>query len=292
MTDVLTRRERWACQVAPVPIEAQLIATIAGDCLLEELETWPKPGLVSHVDRGSHEDMDADMFRASVNAIEPYFQDLAEAGASGRNMSVLRTIGLDAEAAMLAATSGINTHRGAIFGLGLLCAAAGAKSGDRGDHELSLGTRVVRLWGRGIVEGAIPPNSHGGRVRRRFGAGGARMEAALGFPSIYNCGLPALERARLKAPDEAEAQRVETCFALIATVEDTNLLHRGGYEGLDFARSAALGFLQSGGVGRSDWRQRARSVHNSFVARRLSPGGSADLLAMTLFVAAMERASR
>ena len=114
------------------------------------------------------------------------------------------------------------------------------------------------------------------------------MEAAQGFPSVYEVGLPALRRGALNAPGDAEAARVEACFALIAALEDTNLLHRGGLAGLRFARRAARRFLDEGGVGRPDWRERARSVHDSFVARRLSPGGSADLLAMTLFVDAHE----
>ncbi|MFZ1428746.1 MAG: triphosphoribosyl-dephospho-CoA synthase MdcB [Geminicoccaceae bacterium] len=279
---------------APAPCRPDVGSIAAGavQCLLLELDTWPKPGLVSHVDSGSHVDMDHDTFRTSAAAIAPYLNALADAGARGCGMGRLRIIGLEAEAAMLAATSGINTHRGAIFGLGLLCAAAGARAAGRLDPTLSLGATVSRLWGRSILDGPVLLHSHGGGARRRFGAGGARMEAARGFPSIYDVGLPALSRGALVAPDDAEAARVEACFALIAAVEDTNLLHRGGPGGLRFAQGAAQRFLDQGGVGRPGWRERARSVHQSFVARRLSPGGSADLLAMTLFVQAYERHSR
>ena len=276
---------------APAPCirDVGAIAASAVHCLLLELETWPKPGLVSHVDPGSHDDMDADTFRISTAAIAPYFHALADAGAGGCGMGRLRVIGLDAEAAMLAATSGVNTHRGAIFGLGLLCAAAGARAGGRVDPALSLGAAVSRLWGDSIVDGPVLLHSHGSKARRRFGAGGARMEAAQGFPSVYEVGLPALRKGARGAPDDHEAARVEACFALIAALEDTNLLHRGGMSGLRFARRATRKFLDEGGVGRPGWRERARLVHESFVARWLSPGGSADLLAMTLFVAAHER---
>jgi len=85
-------------------------------------------------------------------------------------------------------------------------------------------------------------------------------------------------------PDDAEAARVQACFALIASVEDTNILHRGGVQGLRFARQAAQSFLYGGGVARSDWRRRAAAVHLAFVERGLSPGGAADLLTMSLFV--------
>ncbi|MEJ0041875.1 MAG: triphosphoribosyl-dephospho-CoA synthase [Rhizomicrobium sp.] len=117
------------------------------------------------------------------------------------------------------------------------------------------------------------------------------MESARGFPSVYRVGVPALRRGARNAPDDCEAARVEACFALIAILEDTNLLHRGGLAGLRFAQRAARRFLESGGVGQPGWRAHAQSIHENFVAQRLSPGGSADLLAMTLFVHANERPS-
>ncbi|MEI9888865.1 MAG: triphosphoribosyl-dephospho-CoA synthase MdcB [Rhizomicrobium sp.] len=271
------------------PSAAVAIAARAVRCLLLELETWPKPGLVSHIDSGSHHDMDAGTFRRSAAAIAPYFHALAEAGAQACAMGRLRIIGLEAEAAMRAATCGINTHRGALFGLGLLCAAAGARAAGRSASTLSLGDTVSRLWAEGILGGPVLLHSHGSGARRRFGAGGARQEAAQGFPSVYDVGLPALRNGARKAPKDAEAARVEACFALIAAVEDTNLLHRGGAFGLRFAQRAARDFLAAGGVGRPGWRAQARSIHQDFVARRLSPGGSADLLAITLFVDMHER---
>jgi triphosphoribosyl-dephospho-CoA synthase len=268
--------------------DAPAIADCAADCLLRELETWPKPGLVSHVDNGGHDDMDAGTFRRSAAAIKPYFECLANAAANGCGMGRLRIIGLEAERAMFAATSGVNTHRGAIFGLGLLCAAAGARARGVVEPGLPLGDVVARLWGDGIFEGPVLLHSHGSNARRRFHAGGARLEAARGFPSVYKIGLPAFRRAARAVPNDGEAARVEACFALIASVEDTNLLHRGGLDGLRFARRTTRQFLDAGGVLWPGWLTRAQSVHENFVARRLSPGGSADLLAMTLFVDAHE----
>ncbi len=107
---------------------SELIADQAVLALLHELAIWPKPGLVSHVDRGSHTDMDAAMLQASAETLRRFFAELARTGQEGADMGRLRTIGLRAEAAMLAVTGGINTHRGAIFGLGLLSAAAGEVS--------------------------------------------------------------------------------------------------------------------------------------------------------------------
>lgn len=269
--------------------DAAAVAACAMHALHLEVNTWPKPGLVSHLDTGSHSDMDAGTFRRSAAAIAPFLATLAEAGQHGCAMEELRVVGLAAEAAMLRATGGINTHRGAIFGMGLLCAAAGARATGRVDPDMRLGAAVAHLWGTAIVDGPMLLHSHGQVARRRYGAGGARLEAAQGFPSVYQVGLPMLRHGAELAPGDPEAARVQACFALIATLEDTNLLHRGGALGLRFARDAANAFLERGGVGKPDWRAQAEAVHRAFVARDLSPGGSADLLAMTLFVAAWDR---
>ena len=107
---------------------------------------------------------------------------------------------------------------------------------------------------------------------------------------IVDVALPALRRARILAPSDPEAARVHVFFALLARVEDTNLLYRGGAAGLSFARKAAARFVANGGIDQVGWRDAAASVHREFMDRRLSPGGCADLLAMTLFLDALETA--
>jgi triphosphoribosyl-dephospho-CoA synthase len=272
------------------------VAATAAAAMLAELETWPKPGLVSHVDSGSHADMDAGTFKASTMAITSFYGHLTIAGAAGSGMDKLRAIGVAAERAMLAATGGVNTHRGAIFSLGLLCAAAGAAwSGTtrNGSHWRAnvLGATVRQRWGQAILRGPIPLHSHGTNALRRFGAGGARAQAAAGFPHALDVGLPALRLGRALAPGDPEAARVQTFFALLGSMEDTNLLHRGGAVGLRFAQEQAAGFLKQGGVEQQQWREQAAAVHRAFIAHRLSPGGCADLLAITLFLDALDTRS-
>lgn len=279
----LARIEPEPARRTPDPDLSEAIGDAAAAALLRELAAWPKPGLVSPVDSGSHRDMDAATLRASAAALRPYFAELASAGREDAEMARLRAIGVRAEAAMLAATKGVNAHRGAIFGLGLMAAAAGATSGIPDAH---LGCHVVRRWSESILKGPIPQSSHGTHALRRFGAGGARLEAARGFPSVYEVGLPALRAGRLLAGESGAA--VQACFALIASVVDTNLLHRGGADGARYAADSATDFLAAGGVGAGDWMARATAIHASFVARNLSPGGCADLLAMTLFVDSLE----
>lgn len=282
-----TRSSAQAVEKPPQPSDlSRRIARLATESLRLELATYPKPGLVSHVDSGSHTDMDADTFRASAAALKPFFAELAEAGAAGAGMASLRRIGLAAEVAMRDATGGVNTHRGAIFGLGLLSAAAGAL----GDRPASggLGRHVHACYAAGILDGPELLHAPGARVRRRHRVGGAPAEAAAGFPTLYGTALPALRRARALLPGEHEAGRVAACLAIVASLEDTNLLHRGGHAGFAFARAEAARFLAEGGVGRAGWFLRAEDLHRAFVARRLSPGGAADLLAMTLFVDSWE----
>ena len=266
---------------------AERLGELAEQCLRLEVRTWPKPGLVSHVDNGSHTDMNAMTFHRSADALRPFFAELAKAGAEGAAMTALRKIGLRAERAMLEATGGINTHRGAIFGLGLLCAAAGWRKAHPGAS--SLGEIVAQRWGDDILGGPRLTTSHGETAHRRYGAGGARQEAADGFPGVYRVGLPALEEVQSIIGNDPEAARVQACFALIAAMEDTNLLHRGGVVGLRFAQHATRAFLRRGGVRQMAWRRDAETIHRAFVERRLSPGGAADLLAMSLFVSALGR---
>jgi triphosphoribosyl-dephospho-CoA synthase len=285
MSAVASRVE--AFRIAPW---AEHVAAMAENSLLLEVSTFPKPGLVSDVDNGSHTDMDAAMFRRSAAAIRPFLHELVVAGVRNAEMAALRRIGLRAERAMLVATRGVNTHRGAIFGLGLLCAAAGLRARGHCDVNLSLGRLVAARWGRDIVGGPRLPDSHGEMASRRYGAGGARQEAARGFPSVYEVGLPALQSALRATGWDAAAARVQACFALIAILEDTNLLHRGGADGLRFAQQCAQRFLDTGGVQRPHWQARAEAVHRTFVERRLSPGGAADVLAMSVLADDLEPA--
>ena len=189
---------------------------------------------------------------------------------------------------MMAATDGANAHRGAIFSLGLICATEGARDYAPGP-ALARARTVAETWGAAVLRRPASPSSHGGVAARRFGVGGAREEAAAGFPIVCAAGLSALEEGRRLRPLDPEAARVHCFFALMAKVDDTNLLHRGGLDGLRFAKHAAVRFLRAGGVGAPTWRDEAIRVHRAFVARDLSPGGSADLLATTLFLDALER---
>ena len=229
---------------------AELIADQAVLALLHELAAWPKPGLVSHVDSGSHTDMDAAMMQASAESLRPFFAELARAGQDGADMDRLRTIGLRAEAAMLAVTGGVNTHRGAIFGLGLLCAAAGAVAKISADGAavapVRLGEVVMRRWAAEIRRGPIPLFSHGAVALRRYGAGGARAEAAGGFRSVYEIGWPALRQGRSLQPDDPDAPPVQACFALVKGLDRTGVKCQRQIAALTYASRATAMAVDNG----------------------------------------------
>jgi triphosphoribosyl-dephospho-CoA synthase len=266
---------------------AATVARHAVRSLYQELALYPKPGLVSLVDTGSHSDMDAATFVRSLFSLRRYFLDIALAGAVGNDFTVLRSLGIEAERRMLLATGGINTHRGAIFSLGMLCAAAGrTHAGARGRQPERLRATLVDCWGAALAAHRSPAGSNGGLVRARHAAPGAREQAAAGFPAIFELALPTLRRA-LAAGRGLRCARIDTLFTLMAELSDTNVYHRGGREGARIVRYTALRFLERGGTAAAGWEEEAVAAHHRFVAHRLSPGGAADLLAATCFVHAL-----
>jgi triphosphoribosyl-dephospho-CoA synthase len=267
-----------------------LIGLSAIQSLHRELAAYPKPGLVSPVDSGSHRDMDAALFFRSLFSLRSYFRDVAIAGTQAVPFAALKSIAIAAEAKMMAATSGVNTHRGAIFNLGLLAAAAGALwQKGLSFREDALGEEVRKVWGEEIREHgrSLHQASHGRVVASRYGVGGALEEAAAGFPHIFKVSLPILQNALAQGATPNDAA-VQCLFGLMAVLPDTNLLYRGGEEGLRFSQDAARQFLADGGVHQEHWRERAVSLHREFVDRNLSPGGCADLLAATLFINSLQ----
>jgi triphosphoribosyl-dephospho-CoA synthase len=181
---------------------------------------------------------------------------------------------------MLRATGGINTHRGAVFTLGLLCASAGAvDAAGAARTTLALRRTLLASWGAALSERAKRVrDSNGSRAARQHGLRAAGDEAALGFQTLFEHVLPALRGSRAAGADERRS-RLQALFAAMGELDDTNLVHRGGIDGLRFAQAAARAYLADGGALHPQGLARARALHRAFIARRLSPGGAADLLA-------------
>jgi triphosphoribosyl-dephospho-CoA synthase len=268
-----------------------LVADLAVHALLEEAKLTPKPALVDRRGGGAHDDMDLGMLFSSAYALHPTFRDLATRAYGCAPSRWLReelaTIGRRGEAAMFAVTGGVNTHRGAIWALGLLTAAAVMAPAD------VLLADIAALAGRvaSFTDCCAPTEvSHGSLVSRRYGVAGARGEARRGFPNVVDVALPVL-RATREAGHPERLARLDALIALIARVDDTCLLHRGGRAALKDAQAGARAVLAVGGNVTAAGRRAMRSLETALLRHNASPGGSADLLAAALFLDALDRPS-
>ncbi|MEA9588653.1 triphosphoribosyl-dephospho-CoA synthase MdcB [Xanthomonas sp. WHRI 10064A] len=263
---------------------AHRLGRLAVGALHAELACAPKPGLVTPFDSGSHSDMDASTFLRSLFALRGYFIAIAQAGSDNAPFARLRDLGIAAEAAMLCATGGINTHRGAIFSLGLLTAQAARLRAAHGQRPSADAVcNGVQVWGAALCAAPLDPRSNGQRMRAQYKVAGVREQAAAGYPLLREIALPSL-RAALGTGTTQDAALAQTLMQLVAHIDDLNLLHRGGADGLAYAKAQARRFLDDGGIAQPHWRDRLSSIGKQFVARRLSPGGSADLLACAWFL--------
>ena len=250
-----------------IQAESERIASLAVQSLVDEVCVTPKPGLVDRYDSGSHRDMDVFTFSASAAALQPYFQKCYLAGARDRGLPPeeafgrLRALGIEAERVMRKATAGVNTHKGIIFTMGVLCGAAGRIEG-----------RDLEAWMDACAE-----------LTAGYRGPGVRMEAAEGLPSVRGVGLPALREGREKGLCFND-QCLLVLLRLLAAVEDTNMIARGGLLAASAARSQAkalIRFYEAGGAGSSLPDIMGR-LNKEYIKKNLSPGGCADLLAATL----------
>ncbi|WP_329082031.1 MULTISPECIES: triphosphoribosyl-dephospho-CoA synthase [unclassified Streptosporangium] len=261
---------------------AALLADLAVRALGQEARLSPKPGLADRRGPGAHDDMDLPLLLASARALRPTFRSVAEVAertALGiERREELGRLGRAGEAAMLRITGGVNTHRGALWALGLLVAtvAGAADAREAAGHA----ARLAALPDRHFPAGAP---SHGELARRRYGVRGARGEAEAAFPHVVKVALPRLRRARAAGLAE-EVARLDALLEVMSLLDDTCVLHRGGPEGLRVVRSGAERVLAEGGAGTARGHAALVELDERCAARRLSPGGSADLLAAALFL--------
>jgi triphosphoribosyl-dephospho-CoA synthase len=268
------------------------LSTFAVSALVEEAELTPKPALVDRRGNGAHHDLDLPLLRRSARALQGGFAALAQATAGESTTLRLREqigrIGRGMERGMLMATGGCNAHRGAIWALGLLVAGASQCRRDRS---------AARIAARAAALARLPdrfaprPLSHGERARLRFGAAGARGEAQAAFPHAIGVGLPRLREARERGVPE-DCARLDALMAIMASLDDTCLLHRGSRAALEAAQTGAQAVLAAGGTSAPAGQERLHGLHSELMARWASPGGSADLLSVTLFLDRLESGSR
>lgn len=244
---------------------ASYLADTAVDSLLEEVRLTPKPGLVDSNSSGAHKDMDITLFEKSARALREYFKFSVLFGMENEAcMPKLQAAGQKAEKIMFAATNGINTHKGAIYAFGLILAAIGS--------HISFGSEIFSTASLLAAEGIVTPEeTHGSQVRKKFRNCGARHEAEEGFPnaiSAYNilCETENPYRALLW---------------LMASVQDTNLLYRGGADGIVYVQELAK---KTQALDDEHLLDGLKEMDAKLTEHNLSPGGCADLLALGMFL--------
>lgn len=266
-----------------------VLGALARQALIAEAELTPKPGLVDRRGSGAHPDLSLDVMRRSALAIEPFICQMALQSAnqvpSGTLRAVLAATGRAAESVMLRVSNGSNTHKGGIWTLGLLAAAAATKQHCFGAFAVAKAAALIASF----EDVPVPrPLSHGEIVKKKFGVTGARGEAMRGFPNIVDVGLPML-RARRHDRAPEEIARLDALLSIMAVLDDTCLLYRGGESALRAAKNGAAAVLRAGGAGFRTGRRHLLELDLRLIESGVSPGGSADLLAGVLFLDAIER---
>ncbi len=237
-------RFKAASALTPESTWPYLLADLAERALRMELDTPMKPGLVGPDSVGAHKDMDYDVMRKGIAAIRPFFPRMALA----ETPEELRQLGIDAEAAMLAATGGVNTHRGAIFALGLA------------------------LYRQPIAETAALLDN-GSSKRREAGIRGAMQMAKDGYKELFEDWLPYYRACHFE-----RSREICTLLRIMATLDDTCVIHRAGYARAQEIKAEAKTLADHFDI------EKLQGMCERYAAEGISPGGAADMLALTIFI--------
>lgn len=276
------------------PAEVTQLASMALESLLYEVVVNPKPGLVDPVDVGPHPDMNVFMFIDSAVSLRGYLEACVSAGYEfdGDDLTELfqtiRGMGIKAEETMFEATHHVNTHKGAVFSLGILATATAyqARIGDRGLKQLQ---QIIREMLQNLItDDLATPHfettknlTAGERQYLKYGLLGVRGEAAAGFPVVFDYAVPFLE----KRTGPLNARLLDTLLLIVLHADDSNLIKRSGDPHiLKKVRQKIRTYFELGGYQTEAGYRLLQDLNTSFKNQNLSLGGSADLLILTIFV--------
>ncbi len=275
-------------------VDMERCATLAQKSLLDEVYTTPKPGLVDTNNNGSHADMDIDTFKKSANVLKSYFAECFSIGIKTAHLPheatfpLLKKVGIEAEKDMYNATNGVNTHKGAIYSMGILCAGTGRLW--TGETPFACADEVCLECAK-ISENAvkrdfeqIDVSTAGGRLYLEYGITGIRGEVASGFESVLKISLPMYKSLINKGYTQNDAGAIALLY-LIANIKDTNLYHRGGVTESVKAMEHTRSLLEKTPYPK---KEQIEALDNAFIEKNLSPGGCADLLAVTYFLYSLD----
>lgn len=285
----------YACKLSPFDADLQKVGQYLTQAILLEVSTHPKPGLVTRLSNGAHKDMSIFTFMMSSAVLSKAFNDLQDIGQAHRGTLAelfckLRSYGVGAEAELLRVTKGVNTQRGILFAGGIVSAVSG--------YAMNMGLSrdallpMIKEMAAGLVARELKNLDHaamtaGEKLYYKYGITGIRGEVENGFPSVVNYGLPALEDAFNKGATINDAL-VHALIALMTAVEDSNVIWRTDYETLLEVQRIAKNILSLGSVFTEKGRMAIAETERYFLQRRISPGGSADLLSVTITLYLLE----
>ncbi len=286
----------------PINLEfCEHISEIAIESMLLEVSATPKPGLVDRNNSGSHKDMDFCTFmKSSASQIHTFYKCALEGlkfeGKDKKELlKLIRPIGIEGENKMFKATGGINTHKGLIFSLGIIAVAVGVQYKETRQQNMDVNDICHQVTE--ITEGIVSREledlnnktalTYGEELYKKYGVKGIRGEAESGFLTVRNHSLPVLQEL-MKNNDNINDNLVQVLLHLMTVTEDINILGRHGIEQLEFVKSSAKKALSLGGIFTEKGRKKIFELDNEFIQKNISPGGSADLLAVTLMLYSLE----
>lgn len=247
-----------------------LAADLAQRSLQRELDTTPKPGLVDRNNSGAHKDMDYGTMVKSILSLRPYFTRLAVESVAGVDPVKVKEIGLEAEKAMLEATGGVNTHKGALFCIGLSVAVASRLASMNGKVDEASFRELLSVTAQGIPSAK---DTHGAEAIKTYGVSGALDNARKAYPELFEDWLP-----YYNSLSSDQYRDHKTLLKIMTTLEDTNILHRTGNTGLAQAKADAAALLADFSV------EGLVALDRKYTVSNISPGGSADMLSLTIFI--------
>ncbi|WP_159736903.1 triphosphoribosyl-dephospho-CoA synthase CitG [Vibrio atypicus] len=279
-----------------------LAGNLAYHAMMLEVHLTPKAGLVDCTNSGAHQDMNLATFVQSSNVLRPYMKAFVRAGYQAPNtlardlLPRLRKVGVSAEKAMFDATQGVNTHKGMIFTMGLICGAVGwlyRKGISYDSHRVRAVIKecCATLVSEQLRSIHLTPSTAGERLYQEYGLTGIRGEAQKGYPTIFEYGLPAYNRAIAKGASEERALS-ETLLVLMSRNQDTNVVNRAGLAGLKYVKQSAKHILSTPNLSHKKLEQQIEALDLAFIEQNISPGGSADLLAATWLLAQLDICSQ
>ncbi|MBS4534741.1 triphosphoribosyl-dephospho-CoA synthase CitG [Clostridium sp. D2Q-14] len=281
---------------------AHYVASLAQRAILYEVSVSPKPGLVDRENNGAHNDMNFFTFLSSSSSLYKGLYEFTMAGINFKEKNIskllnnIRPIGIDCEKAMFDATKGINTHKGIIFSFGILCATIGYLY-EKKHKEIFLAeevTSVVKDMTKDLVTKDFynldfkKNLTHGEYLYKAYGLKGIRGEVESGFKTVISKPISIIRQWDTNKNLSKNDLFLEVLLYIISSSEDTNIVTRGGINSLKYVKDTSKRFLENGGMKQSNAKKILNSINDSFVKMNISPGGSADLLAVTIFLALIE----